>query len=217
MSHVPLVPFQRPMPQAFLRPTLPIKAAKAAKPNKQKKAKMVSTKKKARFEATNTDDAKQMPADVQRLWKVLDRMDPEGDIFVNDKGILILDGEGPEDRTPQALKMKKEDTDLLRSYAVLDGPRANDPETATGLIFSQYQMIQLAYELGRQAEQRKVAADFKKAVSSPTPVVGNEDEDDEDDEDFDEDEMDVIEEDDDEDDDEDDNDNNEDDDSGSPE
>lgn len=187
------------MPQAFLRPIPSIKAAKAAKPKKQKKVKMVTTKKKHRFEATNTDDAKQMPADVQRLWRILERMDPDGDVFVNDKGILIMDGEGPDERTPQALKLKKDDTDLLRSYAVLDGPKANDPETATGIIFTQFQMIQLAYELGRQAEQRKVASDFKKAVVASPPIAGDydEDEDDEedDDEEFDDDDMDVVDED----------------------
>jgi hypothetical protein len=211
MSHVPLIPFQRPVPQAFLRPALSGKSAKVAKPKKQKKVKMAVSKKKARFEATNTDDIKQMPSDVQRLWRILERMDPEGDIFVNDKGILVLDGEGPDERRPEAIKLRKDDTDLLKSYAVLDGPKANDPETATGLIFTQFQMIQLAYELGRQAEQRKVATDFKKAITSPPPVGDyDEDEDDEDDEDeeFDDD-MDVVDEDDDDDDSEDDNNDNE--------
>lgn len=204
MSHVPLIPFQRPTPQVFLRPEPRIKTAKAVKPKKQKKAKMVTTKKKSKhaFEATNTDDAKQMPPDVRRLWSILDRMDPAGDIFVNDKGILILDGEGPDERRPASLKLKTADVDLLRSFAILDGPKANDPETATGIIFTQYQMIQMAYELGRQAEQRKVASDFTKVAATPPPVAGDydEEEDEDEDEEFDDDEdMDVIDEDEDDD------------------
>jgi hypothetical protein len=203
MSHVPLIPFQRPVPQVFLRPESLPKSAKTALPNKQKKAKMVSTKKKTRFEATNTDDIKRMPADVQRLWRILERQDPDGEVFVNDKGIILIDGEGPEDRTPEALGLRKEDTELLRSYSVLDGPKANDPETATGLLFTQYQMIQLAYELGRQAEQRKVAKDFRAmtAISPPPPSPTaeaddyGEEEDEDENEEFDDDEMDVVEED----------------------
>ncbi len=153
---------------------------------------MVSTSKKPRFEATNTDDIKHMPSDVRRLWQIMEKQDPNGDVFVNDVAIIVLEGEGPKDRTPQGLKLLSDDVALLRPFGVLDGPKANDPETAVGVIFTPFQMVQLAYELGRQAEQRKVASDFKKVVSAP--VVNDYGEDEDEDESFD-DEMAVVDED----------------------
>lgn len=209
MSPVPLIPFQRPVPQVFSRPSpggIP-----TIKDNKKKVKKMASKKAAAaaRFESDNTDDIKTKHPDVQRLWRILEKMDVVG-TYVSDDGIIVLDGEGPDHRKPSALKLSAADVELLRPYGVLDGPIANDPATATGVIVSPYQLIQIAFDLGRQVEAAKAAADFKKAVSAPafkaaaeTPAEEEEEEYAEEDEDFDEDDddddIDVLDEDEDED------------------
>lgn len=163
----------------------------------------------ARFESDNSDDIKTKHPDVQRLWRILEKMDAVG-TYVSDDGIVVLDGEGPDARRPNALNFSAADVDFLRPYGVLDGPVANDPATATGVILSPYQLIQIAFDLGRQVEAAKAASDFKKAVSAPSFTKAKKDEaeeeeeeyaeeDDEDFDDDDDDDIDVIDEDEDED------------------
>jgi len=144
---------------------------------------MAATQKKAapkatpKFEAKNTEDMTKKPEGVQRLWAVLSHMDPEGDLFVNDKGIIGFDGDVPNSRTPKALKLTKDEVALLRPYAIYDAPSPDDRNSATGVVLTTYQLVEIAYELGAKAERAKVTNSLTAAASD--------DEDDEDEEDAD--------------------------------
>jgi len=173
------------------------KKAEVAKKGKQ----MAKTKAASvPFEVHNTENMDDKPKNVQRLWAILSKMDPEGELFVNDKGIVMLEGQGPNDRTPKALGFTAKETDLLRPWGIADSPEEDNIELATGVLFSMYQLVELAYELGRQDESGEVTRSLVDAA------VGDDDEDDDyeddedgedddDDEDFDDDDLVVIDED----------------------
>jgi hypothetical protein len=182
------------------------KAQTAAEPSapktskKKKKAKKMSKPKpKPQFESQNSEDISTKPKGVQRLWRILSKMDPEGTLFVNDAGIIGFEGDVPKDRTPKSLDFKADEVKLLRPWAVLDGPEADDPETATGVLFTTYQLVELAYAMGQQDEHLKTTKTLTAAVGDDDAEEEDPDDDegDDEDEDFDDDddeEMDVIDE-----------------------
>lgn len=164
---------------------------------------------KAKFTVTNTEDITKKPEAVQRLWRLLSKMDPEGDLWVNNKGIVAIAGSTAKDspdRTPKALKLDEDDTETVASFAICDGPEADNVDLATGVIFTVYQMIEIAFAAGVQFEAERL----NKAITAAANKPGDDD-DDADDEEFDDEEMQEVseDEDDDEDSDEDDDDDDE--------
>jgi hypothetical protein len=196
---VPLIPFKRPVPKIFVRrvsgsPPLETK-------NTRKKRKQIMAK--AKFNVTNVEDITKKPQAVQRLWKLLSKMDPEGDLWVNDKGIIAVAGDTAKDapeRTPKALKLDSEDIETIAAFAICDGPEPDNAELATGVIFTVYQMVEIAFAAGVQFESERLTGAITAAANKPS--ADDEDEDDED-EDSEDEEMEELS-DDDEDDDEDD-------------
>lgn len=183
MAKVPLIPFQRPVPQVFLRKAVP-SGVKAVKGRKDTMVATKSTTKKAKFEVTNLSDITSKPKILQDLWKILSKMDPDG-TFQQDIGLIGLAGEVAKNRTPKALGLTPEQVALITPYGVLDSPdQADNPETATGVLFTVYQLIELAYAIGAQQEAAKVTAAIAAAASDV-------DLDDDEDEDFD-DVVDVV-------------------------
>jgi AAA ATPase containing von Willebrand factor type A (vWA) domain len=161
---------------------------------------------KPKFQAKNSENIDSKPEGVQRLWRILSKMDPEGTLFVNDAGIIGFEGDVPQDRTPKALGFKPDETKLLRPWAILDGPVADDPETASGVLFTTYQLIELAYELGKRDEHASTTEALTSAAEDEEEDEEEEDEEfdpddeegDDEDEDFDEEEdedLDVLDED----------------------
>jgi hypothetical protein len=138
---------------------------------------------KAKFNVTNVEDITKKPQAVQRLWKLLSKMDPEGDLWVNDKGIIAVAGDTAKDapeRTPKALKLDSEDTETVAAFAICDGPEPDNAELATGVIFTVYQMVEIAFAAGVQFESARLTGAITAAANKPS-------EDDDDDEEFDED------------------------------
>ena len=158
MAKIPLVPFERPVPQAFIRNE--IKTTKA-----QKDKTVVSTKKtpakpakaaKAKFSASNSEDISSKAEALQTLWKIMSKSDPDGELFVNDKGLIQLQGDGAPTRTPKALGFTAEETAMIAPFGIYDSDSPDDPATARGVIFTGYQFLEMAYELGRRDEQENV-------------------------------------------------------------
>lgn len=150
---------------------------------------MPVTKRKAmankKFTATNVEDITKKPQEVQALWKFLSKMDPEGDLWTANLAIVAVSGQATKDapeRTPAKLKLDAGEIELVTGFAIYDGPEPDDAETATGLIFTPYQLIEVAFAAGVRAE----AARFTKAMAAAADKDGEEVE--EDDEDFDDDE-----------------------------
>lgn len=160
---------------------------------------------KAKFNVTNVEDITKKPPAVQRLWKLLSKMDPEGDLWVNDKGIIAVAGstaKNAPERTPKALKLDEEDTETVASFAICDGPEPDNAELATGVIFTVYQMIEIAFAAGTQFEAERL----NKAITAAASKPGDDDDDEEFDDESEDEEVDEVseEEDDDEDSDDDD-------------
>lgn len=198
MAKVPLIPSTRPRPKVLMtRGKAPRqKKAEATKKGTQ----MAKTKAKTvPFEVHNTENIEDKPKNIQRLWAILSKMDPEGELFVNDKGIVMLEGDGPDDRTPKALGFTAKESDLLRPWGIADSPEEDNIELATGVLFSMYQLVELAYELGRQDESGEVTRSLVDAAvgddDEDDDYEGEEDDNDDDDEDFDDDDLEVIDED----------------------
>lgn len=141
--------------------------------------------KSPKFVAHNVEDITKKPAPVQALWKLLSQMDPDGDLWVNDKGIIALAGQTADeakDRTPKALKLSPDEINWITNFAVYDSPEPDNGEHATGLLFTMYQLAELAFSLGTQWEAARITKAVVKAAD------GNGEEDEDEDEDFDEEE-----------------------------
>lgn len=205
MTNVPLIPSKRPVPQVLLRtPTSSTTVVPPVPPVSRKKGTKMATKKKsapAKFEAFNTEDITKKPVSVQKLWQMLDKMDPDGDLFTDDKALIVLDGEGPEGRGVKDLKLTPEEIALIRPYGVYDGPEPDNQETATGVVFTVFYMVELAYALGARDEAAKVTSALTSAASDvedddedfddeAAPAVADEEMDEVDDEDDDDDDED---------------------------
>lgn len=157
MTKVPLIPFERPVPQAFLR-------AESKVPKAKKDKIVVSTKKsaakpakaKAKFSATNSEDISSKPETLQMLWRLMAKADPDGTLYVNDVGIIQLQGDVAPTRTTKALGFTDEETKMLMPYGVYDSDSPDDPVTARGVIFTGFQFLEMAYALGRLDEQAAV-------------------------------------------------------------
>jgi len=234
MANVPLIPFKRPEPKVFAKREEAkskelLRAAQAAakhftKPKQKVKSMSAKTKPKAQaFEYQNTERIEDKPEVVQFAWQILSTMDPDGELFVNDKALVILQGAykeeaaaakenkslvHPDTRRAETLGFDEDQIELLQRYAVPDAREEDEEgniveESIVGVVFTPYQLIEAVYELayseGLKEERRKVTSVLTEAA---------EDADDEDDwdpdEDEDEDEDDSEEEDSDEDDSEDD-------------
>ena len=159
---------------------------------------------KAKFKVTNVEDITKKPLAVQRLWRLLSKMDPEGDLWVDNKGIIAIAGDTAKDsptRTPKALKLDEEDTETVASFAICDGPEADNAELATGVIFTMYQLVEIAFAAGVQFESDRLTGAITAAANKP-----GEDDDDDDvlDEDSVDEELEEVSDDDDSDDDDDD-------------
>ena len=144
---VPLMPMQRPMPKAL-----------AAHYSKEM-TKVASKKKNAAFVATNVENITDKPAPIHPLWALLSKMDPDGSLFVADKGIIAVEGSPVADsptRSPAQLGLSPMEKEWVQHYAVYDGPTPDDQSQATGLIFTMYQFIELAFSMGVQWENARV-------------------------------------------------------------
>jgi hypothetical protein len=126
------------------------------------------------FHVTNKEDIKAKPPVVQELWRLLSQMDPDGSTFVSDNGLIAFEGEVPASRSPKALKIAPAMAARLREWAVLDSSIPDDPSGATGVIFTTYQLIEMAYQAG---------VDVAKAELTETLVAASSDDDEEDEED----------------------------------
>ncbi len=167
---------------------------------------MASKKKSAAFVATNVEDVTDKPAPVAALWHLLSKMDPEGDLFVSDKGLIAVDGEvattSPK-RTIPALGLSPIEAEWVRSYAIYDSSAPDEQESATGLLFTMYQMLELAFSMGVQSEAARVTSAIVRAASPSDDDDADADDEDLDDEplaDEGDDEMDSVVDDDDDDD-----------------
>lgn len=209
---VPLIPFRRPEPQVFLKraeakiqEAAKAAALAAASPPKKKKRKSVPAKKPVHstFTYENTENIATKSKGVQFAWAILSKMDPEGDLFVTDRALVIVDGQyaeekaaflatkegvNPDSRRVGALKFDDEQLKQILRFAIPDA-REEDakgeivPSSIAGVVFTPYQLIEmvfdLAYKQGQADEKRKVTAVLSAAAS---------DDDDDDDDSFDEDE-----------------------------
>lgn len=139
---------------------------------------MVTKAAKNKFTATNIEDITKKPEPVQKLWHFLAKLDPNGDLWTDNKGIVAIDGstakESPE-RTPKALKLNAEDTETATSFAIYDGPEPDNAKLATGLIFTVYQLVEVAFAAGIQYE----AARLTNAMTAAATKPGDDDDDDE--------------------------------------
>lgn len=208
MMKVPLIPYQRPVPKILLR-SVPQKEPETTANKKRNPAAMVTKAAKHKFTATNIEDITKKPEPVQKLWHLLAKLDPNGDLWTDNKGIVAVDGSTAKDspdRTPKALKLNAEDTETVTSFAIYDGPEPDDAKLATGLIFTVYQLVEVAFAAGIQYEAARLTSAMTAAANGPVDEDEDDEFDDEDgaDEDMEEvsDEEDVIDEDDDDDDDE---------------
>lgn len=197
---VPLIPYQRPMPAVFLKKEEP-------KPTKPKDEKRKPTM--AKLKATNIEDITKKPGGVQKLWKLLSKMDPNGDLFTDDIGIIAVAGSTAKNapkRTPAALSLDDDESEMVSGFAIYDSPEPDNAELATGVIFTVYQLVEIAFALGVQFESDRLTRTMTAAAG------GAVDDDDDDDEEFDTEDSDEMEEVSDEDDSEDDEDDSDDDD-----
>jgi len=161
---VPLVPSARPE----------IPDIKHGTESRKKKSMSNAKKKKAAaFHVTNKEDIKTKPAAVQELWRLLSQMDPDGSTFVSDNGLIAFEGEVPASRLPKALKIKPELAARLREWAVLDSAKPDDPSEATGVIFTTYQLIEMAYQAGYDTAK----AELTEALVSASEDEGDDEED----------------------------------------
>jgi hypothetical protein len=179
---VQLIPYQRPVPNILMCSTTheELKNTKKRKP-------MATTK--AKLTATNVEDITKKPPSVQRLWKLLSKMDPDGDLWIDNKGIIAFAGSTAKDapeRTAKALKLDEDDTELVSSFAIYDGPEPDSQDLATGLIFTVYQLVEIAFAMGVQFESERVT----KAIAAAATKPG--DDDDEFDEDSEDEEMEEL-------------------------
>ncbi len=182
MTKVPLIPFTRPIPQ-IMRKGPPALARKGD-----------TVAKKTALLAQNTEDITKKAVGVQRLWQLLSKMDPEGTLWVSNAGLILLAGEGPQARSPKALKLNDEEVKLVTSVGIFDADAPDDQATAKAVIASVYQLVELAFDMGMKAEtERRAAADApdeeeqfdaEADVNTDDPIVDPlDDEDDEDDDD----------------------------------
>lgn len=114
---------------------------------------------KPQFEALNTEDITSKPEPLQTLWGLLSKLDPKGELFVADKGIVAVAGQVEKDnpsRSMKSLKLTPPERELISSFAIYDGPEPDNQDEATGLIFTMYQMLELAFSLGVKWESARV-------------------------------------------------------------
>jgi hypothetical protein len=141
----------------------------------------MATNKKLKFHAKNVEDVTKKPAAIRRLWEILSKMDPDGDLWVNDKGIVVVAGGGPKERTLDALKFTGPDKTLLSEYGVYDSPEPDNGETANGVILTVYQLLEIAYAKGAEdaalAASTGVtdAADDEEEFDEEMPIVSEDD------------------------------------------
>lgn len=156
-----------------------------------------------KFTATNIEDITKKPEAVKRIWKLLSKMDPNGELWVDDKGIIAVAGSTAKDapaRTPKALGLDPEDVEMVSGFGIYDGPEPDNAETATGVIFTVYQLVEFAFAAGVQFEATRLT----KAMTAAATKPGEDDEDFDDDDDIEDDDMDELSEESDDDDDDDD-------------
>jgi hypothetical protein len=95
--------------------------------------------------------------DFVRLgWSILEKMDPEGDLFVTDKGLVVLQGAGPDDRRINVLGFDEEEIGYIEQFAIPDATEADEndnpiPESITGVIFTTYNLIEVISEVAYQS------------------------------------------------------------------
>ena len=169
MEKVLLIPPALPVPKAI---------SKGPKTKPKKEPSM-----QEKYKVTNTDNPRDKHPDVQILWDILDKMDPDMDLWSKDIALLSLEGSIVKGRLPKDLGLTPQEAKLIRSVAILDCTEADDKgnsitESAIGSIATIYQLVELAYNLGK-------SVDASEAVPEVAPDEEEDDEDDEDDEDLD--------------------------------
>ena len=108
-----------------------------------------------KFIATNTEDITTKAPPLQALWGLLEKMDPEGELFVADCGIVAVEGQtvtDAPDRSMEALGLTAEERELVKAFAIYDGPEMDVQKTAVGRIYTMYQMLETAFSAGVQWE-----------------------------------------------------------------
>lgn len=144
--------------------------------------------KKPKFTVMNTEDITKKPEQVQMLWRLMSKMDPNGDLWTDNKAIIALDGQtaaDAPDRTVGALKLAKDEAELVKGFGIVDGPEADNVATATGVIFTPYQMIEIAFALGVQFEAERLTKTMNDAATEDLEDESEGDDDDDDEEVFD--------------------------------
>lgn len=129
-------------------------------------------KKAAAFEVHNVESLADKPETIGRVWALLDKADPNGDLWVRDVGMIWFDGKSPKGRHIKDLAFTEDEVALMRPYAVVDSPEEDNVEKATGVVLTVYQLVELAYEMGFQDGGGEVTQDLIDAV------VGDDDDDD---------------------------------------
>jgi hypothetical protein len=157
---VPLIPFQRPVPAVLSKAV-----SKAGTTTTTRKPVMP----KAKFQVFNVEDISKKPKGVQALWHLLSKMDPTGDLWTDDKAIVAVDGataKGAPKRTIAALGLTDEEKEMVEGFAIVDGPEPDNVEKATGVIFTPYQIVEIAFALGVKFESDRLTGAMAAAVPS---------------------------------------------------
>lgn len=117
-----------------------------------------------KFKVTNKEDISTKPAAVRWLWGLLNKMSEGSDAFVSDHALVVTAGDGPQERTPKVLKLDALETKAVTEYSIVDGPDPDNVTTATGTVFSIYQLLELAYAKGRADEAVALSKGLSKAA-----------------------------------------------------
>ncbi len=127
----------------------------------------MATKKK--LVAENVEDITKKPAGVRRLWQVASAMDPNGDLFTDDKALVVIAGQGPAGRGIEDLSLPAELKRQLTRYGIYDGAEPDEPKTAKGVIFTVYQLLEMAFWEGVQHQTEMVDKAIVNAARDEDP------------------------------------------------
>ena len=176
MEKVPLMPSRKPVPSVL---------------QKQKQGDSVTE-----FQYSNTEYLSDKTALIQKYWKIISKMDPNGDLFTSDHGMVIVDGEYPDSesadsRRPEALGLTEDDMEVIEKFAIPDATEEDRegkivPSSVVGVVFTMYQMVEAMYHEAFAAGELSAKSKITDALVSSVP----EDDEDLDDDYEDEDELD---------------------------
>lgn len=144
-----LVPFQRP------------DAAVIALNRKPRKITMAKTL--LPFAGTS-EDINSKPQGVKHLWNIVEKMDRDG-VLVSDSGLIVLHGDGPDERRPGTLGLTKAEIASLKPFSVYDSDHPDDRMSARAVVVTIYQLLEAAYFAGyTSAEAAKEEHDSEEEI-----------------------------------------------------